>query len=130
MKIKDYKCKCGRNDFFFADKDNQKGIYCSYCGKWLKWADKDERNLTLKQEPRWIPVSEKLPEPNRLVLCHIMTGTTETYFLALWNDILNAWEEGIGGYRLLENDLGYEVIEWMPLPKFYMSEIELQESEG
>lgn len=51
MKIKDYKCKCGHNDFFFADKGNQKGIYCTYCGKWLKWADKDEQNLTLKQEP-------------------------------------------------------------------------------
>ncbi len=70
------------------------------------------------QEPRWVPVSERLPEPNRLVLCHITTGATETYFLALWNDALNAWEEGIGGCRLLENDLGYKVIEWMPLPKF------------
>jgi hypothetical protein len=52
MKIKDFKCKCGHNDFFFADKGNQKGIYCSYCGKWLKWADKDEQNLAMKQEPR------------------------------------------------------------------------------
>lgn len=52
MKIKDYKCKCGHNDFFFADKGSQKGIYCSYCGKWLKWADKDEQNLTLNQEPQ------------------------------------------------------------------------------
>ena len=51
MKIKDYKCKCGHNDFFFADKGSQKGIYCSYCGKWLKWADKDEQNLAMKQEP-------------------------------------------------------------------------------
>ena len=51
MKIKDYKCKCGHNDFFFADKGNQKGVYCSYCGKWLKWADKDEQNLAMKQEP-------------------------------------------------------------------------------
>jgi len=51
MRIKDYKCNCGHNDFFFADKGNQKGIYCSYCGKWLKWADKDEQNLTMKQEP-------------------------------------------------------------------------------
>jgi len=51
MTIKDFKCKCGHNDFFFADKGNQKGIYCSYCGKWLKWADKDEQNLAMKQEP-------------------------------------------------------------------------------
>ena len=51
MKIKDYKCRCGQDDFFFADKGNQTGIYCSYCGKWLKWADKDEQNLRMKQEP-------------------------------------------------------------------------------
>ena len=50
MKIKDNKCKCGHDDFFFADKGNQTGIYCSYCGKWLKWADKDEQNLRMKQE--------------------------------------------------------------------------------
>ena len=50
MKIKDYQCKCGHNDFFFAEQGNQKGIYCSYCGKWLKWADKDERNLAVKHE--------------------------------------------------------------------------------
>ena len=50
MKIKDYKCKCGCDDFFFADKGNQNGIYCSYCGKWFKWADKDEQNLRMKQE--------------------------------------------------------------------------------
>lgn len=50
MIIKDYKCKCGHDDFFFADKGGQTGIYCSYCGKWLKWADKDEQNLRMKQE--------------------------------------------------------------------------------
>lgn len=50
MKIKDYKCKCGENDFFFDDKGNQKGIYCSYCGRWLKWANKDEQNLEMRQE--------------------------------------------------------------------------------
>lgn len=52
MKIKEYKCGCGHDEFFFADKGNQKGIYCSYCGKWLKWADKNEQNLAMKQEPQ------------------------------------------------------------------------------
>ena len=64
MKIKDYKCKCGHNDFFFADKGSQKGIYCSYCGKWLKWADKDEQNLAMRQEPRkgyWIWELDETP---------------------------------------------------------------------
>lgn len=49
MKIKEFRCKCGHDDFFFADKGNQIGIYCSYCGKWFKWADKDEQNLRMKQ---------------------------------------------------------------------------------
>lgn len=59
MKIKDYKCKCGHDDFFFAEKGNNMGIYCSYCGKWAKWADKDERNLTMKPERKgkWIRIS-------------------------------------------------------------------------
>ena len=45
MKIKDYKCKCGHDSFFFLSKGNAVGIYCKKCGKWLKWADKNERNL-------------------------------------------------------------------------------------
>lgn len=49
MKIKEFRCKCGHDDFFFADKGNQIGIYCLYCGKWFKWADKDEQNLRMKQ---------------------------------------------------------------------------------
>ena len=75
----------------------------------------------------WIPVSERLPEPNRLVLCYITTGVTKTYFLAFWNDIQNDWEEGIGGSRLLENDLGYEVIAWMPLPEGYKAEMRIRD---
>lgn len=50
MKIKDYKCKCGNNDFFFLSKNTQVGIYCSKCGKWFKWADKNERNLAQKNK--------------------------------------------------------------------------------
>ena len=59
MKIKSYKCTCGHDDFFFADKGNQTGIYCSYCGKWLKWADKDEKNLQLKS-PNIAEVLDKI----------------------------------------------------------------------
>ena len=46
MKIKDYKCKnCGSYDFFIKESGSQVGIYCAECGKYLKWADKNERNL-------------------------------------------------------------------------------------
>ena len=37
------------DDFFFDNNRVHIGIYCSRCGKWLKWADKDERNLRMKQ---------------------------------------------------------------------------------
>lgn len=76
---------------------------------------------------KWIPCSERLPEPNRIVICYISTGATETYFLALWNDVQKAWEEGIGGCRLLERDLGYKVIAWMPLPDPYKAEMGSEE---
>lgn len=49
MKIKDYKCKCGRDDFFFKKVRVHIGIYCSYCGRWFKWADINERNLIKKE---------------------------------------------------------------------------------
>ena len=48
MKIKDIKCKCGHEDLFFINQKKQTGIYCSYCGKFVKWANKDELNLTIK----------------------------------------------------------------------------------
>jgi len=70
------------------------------------------------QEPRWIPVSERLPEANRAVLTYIDTGATKTYCLAYWNDVREAWEEWIG-YDLIEKDRDYKVIAWMPLPKTY-----------
>lgn len=62
MKIKDYQCKCGHSDFFFADKGSQKGIYCSYCGKWLKWADKNEQNLSMKQESTFDKIRAEILE--------------------------------------------------------------------
>ena len=52
MKIKNYKCTCGCKDFYFKESNgktiNTVGIYCSYCGKWFKWADKWEKNLQYK----------------------------------------------------------------------------------
>lgn len=54
MKIADYKCKCGCDDFFLGVPLNDTnsmhiGIYCNKCGRWLKWANKNERNIMIKQ---------------------------------------------------------------------------------
>ena len=49
MKIKEYKCiSCQKDDFDAiptVKNPNVIGIFCSYCGKFLKWASKDEKNL-------------------------------------------------------------------------------------
>lgn len=66
----------------------------------------------------WVSVKDRLPNPNRLVLCYIMTDATKTYFLAFWNDFQNDWEEGVGGVRLLKKDLGYDVIAWTPILEY------------
>ena len=38
-------CKCGNDNFFLRKEGTQYGIYCQKCGKWLKWANKNERTL-------------------------------------------------------------------------------------
>ena len=39
------KSECCNADVFAIKKGNQVGIYCSSCGKWIKWANKNERRL-------------------------------------------------------------------------------------
>ena len=70
------------------------------------------------EQTTWIPVSERLPEPNVAVLTYINTGATETYCLAYWNDRCEAWEEWIG-IDLIEKDKGYKVMAWRELPEPY-----------
>ena len=51
IKIKNYRCKnCGGEKFFFHSVNMHMGIYCSECGRWYKWVDRDERNLMYKKE--------------------------------------------------------------------------------
>ena len=96
MKIKDYKCKCGHNDFFFADKSNQKGIYCSYCGKWLKWADKDEQNLAMKSENDINKLRAEIKGMYRVIL----KGTSPYDWAVRWNDCLDEVLEIVDKYRV------------------------------
>lgn len=54
MKIKEFKCRnCQHTDFKFMTNPSNRnmiGIYCSRCGRWFKWADKDEKNLMKLEE--------------------------------------------------------------------------------
>lgn len=39
----EFKCnKCGSNNYMIEKHGNNTGLYCSDCGKWHKWLNKDE----------------------------------------------------------------------------------------
>ena len=38
-------CYCGSHEFELLDDGPHKGIYCAKCGKWFKWANKEEINM-------------------------------------------------------------------------------------
>lgn len=44
------KCKCGSTNVFLENKGSQVGIYCSECGKWIKWATKEEARVIKHNE--------------------------------------------------------------------------------
>lgn len=130
MQVKEYRCKCGHYDFFFADKGQQKGIYCSYCGKWLKWADKDEQNLIMKkvnmigkglplQDGGWIPVIEGLPKDREKIL--FSTKTDNVFEGRFFDDHSDCQWYAFDDEGFVQN---YDVIAWMPLPKPYNTERE------
>ena len=70
----------------------------------------------LQQEPKWIPVSERLPEEGLTVLIFTEGGNIE-----FGQRFGNKWEwlaESISDYWTI----GDHVIAWMPLPEPYRSE--------
>lgn len=40
-------CECVKSEcpFFYTVENIHYGLYCSSCGKWLKWANKEEKRL-------------------------------------------------------------------------------------
>ena len=39
------KCSCGSEQFYISKVGSHNGMYCSVCGTWYKWADKNEARL-------------------------------------------------------------------------------------
>lgn len=44
--LNDMKCECGNDKFFFRRKNIHVGAYCSKCGRWLKWLNSSEQNIS------------------------------------------------------------------------------------
>ena len=76
--------------------------------------DIEQAIKALKQEPKWIPVSERLPQINEWVLCQCRAGY-KVLRLTSYGCYCNDTQEYMDSF----------VIAWMPLPKPY----EPQESE-
>lgn len=77
-----------------------------------------EMGIKALEQTRWIPVSEKLPEPNTAVLLYVKYKSSGqwTYQLGMWDDNKLAWEDWRTPYQLEEE---FEVIAWMELPEIY-----------
>lgn len=47
MTIKNYKCVCGYGKFILNQDapGAHTGIYCASCGRWYKWANRNEKRL-------------------------------------------------------------------------------------
>lgn len=66
-----------------------------------------------EDEPRWIPCSERLPEP-----CQMVLATNKYGFVWVFKRIENGWSEPIEGW-FTDKEEPDHVKAWMPLPEPY-----------
>ena len=86
-----------------------------------KWCGVREAYGIVKNVPfvdssqEWIPCSERLPDNDELMLVNYIDPRPEAMDIWIgWHEMENVWY--IDG-ELHSNELGNEVIAWMPLPK-------------
>ena len=77
--------------------------------------------LNSEQEPKWIPVSERLPDSQTEVIVSCRDDSADN----IYRYTASGWITTDGEYWIVDNEINPYVIAWMPLPKPY----EPQESE-
>lgn len=99
----------------------------------------------LEQEPRWIPVSEGLPKDIKPVQITWKNNDPETYYQDIkgkhftgtahykdgkwywYSDVTEDFLAEYGRCDICEFDSAIEVVAWMPMPKPYETESEIEE---
>ena len=111
---------------FFINKDGVADVYDDtydiviHCES---EKDQNDARLALKNVRRWIPVTEKLPEPETYILVSFDNFTLPdiaTYRVD--DDGSGAFYPGDEDYTYLS--VGFYVNAWMPLPGVYRAEVE------
>lgn len=69
---------------------------------------------SVKPEPKWIPVSERLPEEGRYLVTRYDYVTKSSFIDILWFKKNTWWNRQITG--------NFSVVAWMPLPEPYRGE--------
>ena len=93
--------KCGSTKVFIDTKGNQTGIYCSDCGKWIKWATKDEIRLiehnSISNAKLTVDVIAELQEKittQREIICNLNAMNDELQAkLDKIEQIINDWND-------------------------------------
>lgn len=80
------KCKCGSTKVFTETKGTQTGIYCSECGKWIKWATKEEIRLI---NHKGMSAEEKLDKIEQIVKRTEGTLGLDNYTIQQIKEVLN-----------------------------------------
>ena len=64
--------------------------------------------------PRWIPVTERLPEERGTYLVTVVDGTIKRAVAQWWHDVDNG-----KGYFVCDDCYAEDIVAWMPLPEPY-----------
>ena len=93
--------------------------YCLECAEeYRQLAEWLKELKQLREQTRWIPVSERLPETNDDVLVY-----DDTYMFIAWYQRKGMWQ----GWNSLDDNSFGNIIAWMPLPEPYRAESEEKE---